>query len=119
LRTLVARRGSILMGPAQMAGHSVFDVRVTGANCRAVASRSFFGFGETLPFTSNAAGDIGPFSSSSPITVEAHGTCATEIYSNRDGRLLQRKTGTSYTMTVPAGSYWLFNTYNRCTVSVS
>jgi hypothetical protein len=120
-RPLVAKYGSIEMRSTQTAGHSVFDVRVTGTNCRAVASvsvwRSF-----TLPLAATTrVGDLGPFSAllpSGPFTLNAHGTCTTEVRESRDGRLLERETGSSYTMTVPSGGFWISNTPG-CTVSVT
>jgi hypothetical protein len=116
LRPLVAKFGSIQMRRTQMAGHSVFDVRVTGVNCRAVATRSFFSL-PGLPLTTQARGDIGPFSAFA-LTVEAHGTCSTEVRANDDGRLVTRRTGSSYTINLPAGTYWISNS-KGCTVSVS
>jgi hypothetical protein len=115
---LVAKYGSIQMRSTQMAGHSAFDVTVTGTNCRAVVTRSFVQV-FLLPLEATThVGDLGPFSSGGPITVHAHGTCTTEIRGDGDGRLIQRKTGSSYTMTVPAGGWWLSNTPG-CTVSAS
>jgi hypothetical protein len=122
-RPLVAKYGSIVMRRTQMAGHSVFDVRVTGTNCRAVASISVFQI-FVLPLAATTqVGDIGPFSTITPpgprpFTLEAHGTCTTEVRESDDGRLVQRKTGSSYTMTVPSGGFWISNTPG-CTVSIT
>ena len=109
--------GSIQMRRTQMAGHSVFDVGVFGFDCWAVASTSFFVI-QSLPFTTTAAGDTAVFSSLSPITIQAHGSCTTEVRADDDGRLVQRKTSSSYTMNVPGGTYWLSNTQG-CTVTAS
>jgi hypothetical protein len=109
--------GSIQMRRTQMAGHSVFEVDETGRDCWAVASTSFSA-NQSLPFTTNTAGDSAVFSSLSPITIHAHGTCTTEVRADSDGRLIQRRTGSSYTMHVPGGTYWLSNTPG-CTVSAS
>jgi hypothetical protein len=109
--------GSIQMRRTQMAGHSVFTVRTSGPECTAVASSSFF-FIQTLPFTTMTSGDTAPFSSANPITIQANGACTTEVRANNDGRLVQRKTGSSYTMNVPAGSYWVSNSRNG-TVAVN
>ena len=109
--------GSIQMRRTQMAGHSVFDVGVFGFDCWAVASTSFFVV-QSLPFTTTAQGDTAVFSSLSPIAIQAHGTCTTEVRADNDGRLVERKMGQSYTMQVPGGTYWLSNS-SSCTVSVS
>jgi hypothetical protein len=122
-RPLVAKYGSIVMRSTQTAGHSVFDVRVTGTNCRAVASNSVFRIFVLPLAATTSVGDIGPFTTITPpgprpFTLEAHGTCTTEVRSDFDGRLVQRKTGSSYTMTVPSGGFWISNTPG-CTVSIS
>jgi hypothetical protein len=119
---LVAKYGRIRMERTQVAGHSVFDVRVTGTNCRAVATKSVFQIAVLpLPATTRL-GDIGPFwtSSQNPpsFTLRAHGTCTTEFHDAGDGRLLRRLSGTSYTTTVPSGGYWISNT-RGCTVSIT
>ncbi|MDQ1479588.1 MAG: hypothetical protein QOI44_449, partial [Actinomycetota bacterium] len=97
-RPLVAKYGSIQMRTTQMAGHSAFDVRVTGTNCRAVVTRSFFQI-FLLPLKATTrVGDIGPFwatdQSPASFTLKAHGTCTTEVRDDGDGRLLSRKAGT-------------------------
>ncbi len=115
-RALVAESGSIQMRSTQMAGHSVFDVHVLGTDCRMVATNSSFTvFGP--PFTTSTPGDTPPFAG--PFTLQAHGgTCTTEVRASDDGRLVQTKTGSSYTMHVPAGFYWVSNS-RRCTIAVS
>ena len=107
--------GSIQMRRTQMANAKVFDISVVGWNCAVVASTSFFVI-QSLPFTTTKAGDTAVFSSLSPITINAHGSCATEVRADGDGHLVAHKTGSSYTMTVPGGSYWLSNRAG-CTVS--
>jgi len=122
-RPVVAKYGRIVMRSTQMAGHSVFDVRVTGTNCEAIATNSVFQI-STLPLLpTTRVGDIGPFiqidpGPPGPFTLRAHGTCTTEVRDSSDGRLLQRKTGSSYTMSMPTGGWWISNT-RGCTVSVT
>ena len=113
LQSLFEGSGSIQMRRTQMAGHSRFDV--AGSGCAIVASTSFFAI-QSLPFTTTKAGDTAVFASLSPITITAHGSCATEVRADGDGHLVAHKTGSSYTMTVPGGSYWLSNRAG-CTVS--
>jgi hypothetical protein len=126
-RPLVAKYGRVVMRSTQTAGHSVFDVRVTGTNCTAIATNSVYSI-TVLPLADTTrVGDIGPFTflvnpgdpwPSPPFTVHAHGTCTTEVRSSRDGRLRQRKTGSSYTMTVTTSAFYISNSPG-CTVSVT
>jgi hypothetical protein len=120
-RPLVAKYGRIQMRSTQMAGHSVFDVRVSGTGCRAVVTNSVFGPLTRVPVVpTTKVGDLGPFASIEthpPYTVRAHGTCTTEVRDDDDGRLLQRKSGSSYTMTVSDDGFWISNTPG-CAVSV-
>jgi len=48
-------------------------------------------------------GDTAVFSSGNPITIQANGTCTTEVHADADGRLIRASTGSSYTLSVPAG----------------
>jgi hypothetical protein len=105
------------MRKTQMAGRSVFNVYAGGFNCPVVVTDAFSSV-QSLPFTTTAPGDTRPFTSAGPITIHAGGSCTTEVRADNDGRLIQRDEGPSYTMNVPAGSYWLSNT-TGCTVSVS
>ncbi len=112
------RSGSIQMRRTQMAGHSVFRVFTSGPSCAVVASSSFFAI-QPLPFTTTVGGDTAVFSSANPITIQVDGAvCTTEVRADDDGRLIQREKGSSYTLNVPAGSYWLSNK-DGCTVSAS
>lgn len=107
---------SIQMRQTQMAGRTAF--RVVGSPwCWTVATTSFLQV-QLLPFTARAYGDTIPFSSGNPITVQADGTCTIEVHADDDGRLIQRKQGTSFTLSVPAGAYWVSNS-RGCTVTIS
>ena len=123
-RPLVAKYGSIQMRRTQMAGHSVFDVRVTGNRLHTVADTARTSTSPSchcLPPHASATWDPSSKSTRGPpgrSPSERTGTCTTEVHADYDGRLLQRKTGSTYTMTVPAGGYWISNTPG-CTVSVT
>jgi hypothetical protein len=112
------RSGTIQMRSTQTGGHLVFRVAAAGFDCAVVATSSFFAT-QALPFTTTRGGATAVFSSADPITVKTEGgSCETEIHANGDGRLIQRMTGTSFTFTVPAGSYWLSDT-EGCKVTVT
>jgi hypothetical protein len=95
---------------------------VTGTKCQAIATNSVF-YITLLPMPATTrVGDIGPFTVSStspgPFTLNAHGTCTTEVRAGSDGRLVQRKSGTSYSMSMPAYGFWISNAPG-CSVSVT
>jgi hypothetical protein len=114
-RALVSKEGWIQMRSTQTTGHTVFDVQVGGFGCRVIATNSSF---DILgpPFTTSDPGDTPTFSG--PFTLQAHGTCTTEVRANTDGRLVTAKSGASYTVHIGAGSYWVSNT-SGCTIAVT
>jgi hypothetical protein len=112
------RSAMFQMRRTQTGGHLVFRIHTSGFDCAVVATSSFFEIA-VLPFTTTRGGDTAVFSSADPVTIQTQGgDCTTEVRANGDGRLVQRQRGSSFTMNVPAGSYWLSNT-EGCTVSAS
>jgi hypothetical protein len=102
----------------QMAGSTQFRI-LAQPSCFAVA-RPGTGGTQTLPFTTTTGGDSLPFSSASPITINATALqpCQVEVFANTDGHFVDGHYGSHAHLVVPAGSYYLRSDPN-CAITVA
>jgi hypothetical protein len=102
----------------QMAGNTQFRI-LAQPSCFAVA-RPGTGGTQSLPFTTTTGGDSLPFTSASPITINATALqpCQVEVFANTDGHFVDGHFGSHAHLVLPAGSYFLRSDPN-CSISVT